>query len=42
MKITAARLSEWAGLAAMVAEICYVLVGLFHPINALASVTTTS
>ena len=41
MKITASNLIRWAGLAAMVAGICYVVVGLFHPPNVLSSVTTT-
>ena len=41
MKITAASLIRWAGLSVMVAGICYVLVGMFHPVNVLASVTTT-
>lgn len=41
MKITASSLIRWAGLAAMVAGICYVLVGMFHPLNILSSVTTT-
>jgi hypothetical protein len=41
MKITASKLIPWAGLAAMVAGICYVVVGLFHPPNILSSVTTT-
>lgn len=40
MKITASTLSRWSGLAALVAGTCYVLVGLFHPLNELASVTT--
>jgi hypothetical protein len=40
MKITASTLSRWSGIAATVAGICYVLVGLFHPLNLLASVTT--
>jgi hypothetical protein len=38
MKITASKLIPWAGLAAMVAGICYVVVGLFHPPNILSSV----
>ena len=42
MKITTSNLMRWAGLSAMVAGICYVLVGVFHPANAAASVTTTS
>jgi hypothetical protein len=41
MKTTASDLFRWAGLSAMVAGICYVLVGMFHPLNVLASVTTT-
>lgn len=42
MKITASTLSRWSGLAAMLAGLCYVLVGLFHPLNELASVTTST
>ena len=42
MKTTASNLMRWAGLSAMVAGICYVLVGLFHPANVPASVTTTT
>lgn len=42
MKITAATLSRWAGLSALLAGVCYVLVGLFHPANVIASVTTTT
>jgi hypothetical protein len=41
MKITASNLIRWAGVAAMVAGICYVAVGIFHPPNILSSVTTT-
>ena len=41
MEITAANLIRWAGLSAMVAGICYVLVGIFHPANVPSSVTTT-
>lgn len=41
MKITAANLIRWAGLSAMVAGLFYVIEGLFHPPNVLASVTTT-
>ena len=41
MKITASNLTRWAGLAAMLAGICYVIVGIFHPANIPASVTTT-
>ena len=38
--MTNANLIRWAGLSAIVAGICYVLVGLFHPLNVPASVTT--
>jgi hypothetical protein len=39
--ITPAALLRWAGLAAVVAGLCYVLVGIFHPANVPSSVTTT-
>ena len=35
------NLIRWAGVSAMVAGICYVVVGIFHPPNVLSSVTTT-
>jgi hypothetical protein len=35
------NLIRWAGVSAMVAGICYVVVGIFHPPNILSSVTTT-
>jgi hypothetical protein len=41
MPITTSNLIRWAGISAMVAGICYVLVGIFHPLNILSSVTTT-
>src|SRR5436305_1704110 len=34
------NLIRWAGVSAMVAGICYVVVGLFHPPNIASSVTT--
>ena len=40
MKITASNLIRWAGVSAMIAGICFVLVGMFHPLNTLSSVTT--
>ncbi len=40
MPITNAGLLRWAGLSAIVAGICYGLVGIFHPLNIPASVTT--
>jgi hypothetical protein len=41
MKVTNANLIRLAGLSALIGGLCYVLVGVFHPANALASVTTT-
>jgi hypothetical protein len=41
MKITASSLIRWAGLSALVAGICFVVLGLLHPPNVLLSVTTT-
>ncbi len=41
MKPTASKLIRWAGLAAMVGGMFYVVVGLFHQPNVLSSVTTT-
>ncbi len=35
------NLIRWAGVSAMVAGMCYVVVGIFHPPNVLSSVTTT-
>ena len=41
MKITAPTLIRLAGLSALLAGICYVIVGIFHPANIPSSVTTT-
>ena len=41
MKITNANLIRLAGLSALVGGLCYVFVGVFHPANIPASVTTT-
>ena len=41
MKMTTSGLFRLAGLSALVAGICYVLVGVFHPPNVPLSVTTT-
>jgi hypothetical protein len=41
VKITAPILIRWAGLAAMVAGVCFVVLGLLHPPNVLSSGTTT-
>jgi hypothetical protein len=40
-KLTTDRLVRWAGLSALLAGLCYVLVGIFHPPNVPASVTST-
>jgi hypothetical protein len=41
MKFTGDRLIRSAGLSALIAGACYVLVGIFHPANIPSSVTTT-
>ena len=41
MKPTASSVIRLAGLSALLAGICYVLVGVFHPPNVASSVTTT-
>src|SRR5438552_13774323 len=41
MKTTPDSLIRLAGLSAVVAGVCYVLVGLFHPPNVAEAVTTT-
>lgn len=38
MSIT--RVVRWSGLAALVAGICFAVVGLLHPLNEVASITT--
>src|SRR5258708_8001392 len=40
MKMTAATVMRLAGVSAMAAGLCYVAVGMFHPLNEIASVTT--
>ncbi len=40
MKISTDNLLRWAGLCAILAGVCYVLVGLFHPPNLASSVTS--
>ncbi|MEP7241149.1 MAG: hypothetical protein ABI697_09720 [Devosia sp.] len=42
MKITARNLMRWSGPAVMIAGLSYGLVGVLHPPNVLASVTTAS
>ena len=41
MKITTSNLIRWAGLSAIVAGAFFIVVGMFHPLNVLSSVTTT-
>jgi hypothetical protein len=41
-KITASTLFNLAGLSAMVAGLCFLIVGMFHPVNVPASVTTAT
>ena len=41
MKLTASNILRLAGLSALLAGTCYVLVGVFHPPNIASSVTTT-
>ncbi|HEY1513144.1 MAG TPA: hypothetical protein VGF66_05265 [Gaiellaceae bacterium] len=41
MTITPSTLMRWAGLSALLAGLCYLLVGIFHPANVPSSVTTT-
>ena len=41
MTITPSSLMRWAGLSALLAGLCYLFVGIFHPPNVPASVTTT-
>jgi hypothetical protein len=40
-RVTNDKLIRLAGLSALIAGICYVLVGIFHPANVASSVTTT-
>jgi hypothetical protein len=40
MRITASTLLRLAGLSAMVAGLCFLVIGMFHPVNVPASVTT--
>lgn len=41
MKISNPQLVRLAGMSAVLAGLCYVLVGIFHPTNELSSVTST-
>lgn len=41
MKITAANLIRWAGLAAMASGIVFIVIQTIHPLDRLSSITTT-
>ena len=41
-KITASTLMRLAGVSAMVAGLCFIVIGMFHPVNVPASVTTAT
>lgn len=41
-KITASTFMRLAGLSALVAGICFIVIGIFHPVNVPASVTTAT
>jgi hypothetical protein len=41
-KMTATTLMHLAGLSALVAGLCFIVVGMFHPVNVPASVTTAT
>lgn len=42
IKITTATLMRLAGLSALVAGLCFIVVGMFHPLNVHSSVTTVT
>ena len=42
MKMTTATLMRLAGLSAMAAGLCFIVMGLFHPLNVPSSVTTAT
>ncbi len=42
MKITASTLMRLAGLSAILAGICFLAIGVFHPVNILTSVNTNT
>ena len=42
MKITASTLMRLAGLSAMLAGLCFIVIGIFHPLNIPSSVTTAT
>ncbi len=42
MKITTQKVSRLAGLSAILAGLCFLVIGMFHPVNVLSSVTSTT
>lgn len=40
-KITASTLMRLAGVSAIMAGLCFIIIAMFHPVNVLSSVTTT-
>ena len=42
MKMTPSRLMRLAGLSAMMAGLCFIVIGMFHPLNVPAAVTTST
>ena len=42
MKMTPSRLMRLAGLSAMMAGLCFIVIGMFHPLNVPAAVTTAT
>src|SRR5215212_11873075 len=41
-KVNASTLMRWAGLSAMAAGLCFIVIGMFHPVNVPESVTTAT
>ena len=42
MKITTQKVSRLAGLSAILAGLCFLVIGMFHPVNVLSSVTSAT
>ena len=40
MKVTGSTLMRLAGISAIMAGVCFIVIGFFHPVNILSSVTT--
>jgi len=41
-KMTTSTFMRWAGLSAMLAGLCFIVIGMFHPVNVPSSVTTAT